>query len=222
MNRIFHLIDPGRLAVVLMDMQNRFLDNGDKWALIQSQVAVIGYCRSNGIPVIVVEYEGFGETNWRLVEALGSGWERFRIVRSSSNDAFVNSGLGKLLESLGVTTILFMGINACSCVYQTALGAVARGYDILTCLGLIAENCDRREHFLRRNHLSRERECPNCALRTGWYAKRPAEADGRRSAFGNSCGKGVDPAGLSDHRGRTGEWPESTVESQTTIGRKGC
>lgn len=183
MDGAYFTIDPGRLAVVLMDMQNRFLDNAEKWALIQSQVVVIEYCRKTGIPVIVVEYEGFGETNWRLIEALGHGWERRRVVRSSSNDAFVNSELGNMLATLGVTTILIMGINACSCVYQTVLSAKKRRYRILISDRLVAPNCDDHKRYLRQCHLSKDRECDNCGLRTGWYVHQAREEESRYPVF---------------------------------------
>ncbi|NTW14284.1 MAG: cysteine hydrolase [Candidatus Moranbacteria bacterium] len=172
MERLFHSIDIGSVAVLLIDMQDRFLVTREKRNLIPNQIALLSVCVDKGIPVIVVKCEGFGEVNFQLADFLDRIPKRRKItVIKPNEDAFDGTDLADILAALGVTTLLLMGVNACTCVYKTAVSARKRGYEILTSRELIAGNCDEYEHHLQRNHLSRRRDCPDCGLRTEWYIK---------------------------------------------------
>ncbi|MEI6649851.1 MAG: isochorismatase family protein [Candidatus Moraniibacteriota bacterium] len=185
MERLFHSIDLGRVVVLLVDMQDRFLDNQDKRKLIPEQVALLIRCKKEGIPVIIVECEGFGQTNFKLSEVLCEIPERKKItVVKPDEDAFEGTELGEILETLGMKTLLLMGVNACKCVYKTAVSARKLGYEILTSDTIVAGNCDEYEHSLHRNNLSRRRDCPDCGQRTGWYVKREAETEEYYSVLG--------------------------------------
>jgi len=132
MERLFHSIDLGRVVVLLIDMQDRFLDNKEKWDLIPRQLAVLAYCEENGIPVIKIETEGFGTTNFRLIEA----FDRIPVRRKATlvkleEDAFDGTGLDDILNSFDATALLLMGVNACKCIYKTAITGRNHGYTVL-------------------------------------------------------------------------------------------
>lgn len=129
------------LAVILIDMQDSFLDEVSKEERnkeIPYQLDVLDYCKDNRIPVFVLEYHGCGETVRVLKEKVDSLPVKTYITKHY-DDGFFETSLEKKLREQGVESILLMGVNASGCVRRTAESAVELGFKILTSKGLIAD-----------------------------------------------------------------------------------
>jgi nicotinamidase-related amidase len=159
-------IDSKNLVVLLIDMQDFYIDSEEKKGLIPNQISVLEVCRGKDIPVIVVEYDGCGETTSSLLEKIKEipSPNVYKITKSSDN-AFNRSELHDLLIKLEAETLLLMGINACACVFLTASNAVQLGYKIITSEGLIAGFClscrkgdesGRYEWYKKNGHFSKD------------------------------------------------------------------
>jgi len=130
----------GKIAVVLIDMQVRFVPNvreDRKPSLIDSQKKILAYCAEHDVPVCIVEFAGYGETISDLHEILKK-IPRTKIVEKYEDDAFSNPELKQTLSTWGVNTLLLMGINADYCVKKTAASAIQNKFRILTAPSLIS------------------------------------------------------------------------------------
>lgn len=142
-------LEPGKTAVLLIDMQPYFIDTDEKKDLIPKQVSVLN--ASHDIPVIVVEYDGKGRTEDQLNEVIRANHRNnhYTIIKSS-DDAFTEAGLSKVLKEVQAKSLVLMGINACACVFRTAKSAVKKGYRIFISEDLIAGYCYRCDEEERR------------------------------------------------------------------------
>lgn len=129
-----------RWAVILIDMQAGFLEcisHRTQKKLIKNQVQVLEYCRLNSIPLIILEYEGYGRTHKKLMRK-AKKIPKCIIIQKCLNNGFTNPGLEKCLLELRIKTVLLMGINADYCVKSTGLSAIHHGFRIVTANSLIA------------------------------------------------------------------------------------
>ncbi|MFA6365368.1 MAG: cysteine hydrolase [Candidatus Paceibacterota bacterium] len=157
-------IKPKNVAVLLIDMQEYFLDEAGKKAIIPYQVAIIQECQDMGIPFIVLEYEDQGDTIPELQEKIEKLPNHHWIVKSNDS-AFPGTNLDDLLKEQGVEKLLLMGVNACACVRDTARDAVRKGYEIITSDMLIA-GC-----------------CPVCKEATQWFEENGEYLQGKLPSF---------------------------------------
>ncbi len=133
-------IDLRGLCVLLIDMQDKFVEkNYRKMRIVPNQVRILEFCNANLVPIVIFEYAGFGKTieNIRSVVENRSG-NNIHFLEKKYNDAFYNTKLDSLLETLKTKTILIMGINAGFCVYETTQSALFKGYQVVTSRDLIA------------------------------------------------------------------------------------
>lgn len=154
-----------KLAVLLIDMHDSFLKEvaeEEKEKEIPYQLDVLDYCKDNNIPVIVLEYELYGETIRVLKKKVDSLPVKEYITKSYDDgffklkpnikpfqsygrptklhdDDFLKTELEDKLRAYGVDSILLMGINASGCVLKTAESAVKLGFKIITSKDLIAD-----------------------------------------------------------------------------------
>jgi nicotinamidase-related amidase len=131
-----------KVAVIIVDMQDFFLKGfpeGKVQELVSNQNKVISFCIKSKIPIFVLEYAKRGETTKPLKSNLKKVSDT-AIVKKENNSGFRNTNLHELLQELKVKNIVLMGINASGCVQDTAIGAVKRGYKIITARGVIASN----------------------------------------------------------------------------------
>ena len=134
--------DSNNIAVVLVDMQDFFLEKFDKEKvkeLILNQNKVLELCGVNKIPLIVLEYRGRGKTISALQKCIKKITDVCVVIKEN-NSGFRDTNLDKLLKNKGVKKIILMGINGSGCVQDTAIGALKRGYKIMTSKGVIASN----------------------------------------------------------------------------------
>ncbi|MBT6691550.1 cysteine hydrolase [Candidatus Parcubacteria bacterium] len=121
------------LAVVLIDMQKGFVGNlksGDKGRIVPNQIAVLRHCRENNIPIIVLEFKGYGETIKEIRVELGD-IQQYKTIIKGYDNGFKKTNLDQHLRSLNISTLFLMGINADCCVKRTANGALRRDYQII-------------------------------------------------------------------------------------------
>jgi len=126
------------LAILLIDMQDFYIDNDEKRELIPRQISALRLCENN-IPLVVLEYNHRGETTNILKREIKNLPQKNVIwMKKYWNDGFKDTGLHERLQKRGIQTLLLMGINAGFCVYATAKSALSYGYRIVTCGDLIA------------------------------------------------------------------------------------
>jgi nicotinamidase-related amidase len=132
---------PIRPAVLLIDMQTLFVRDLRKSLLkrlIIEQKKVVSLCVELGIPLIVLEYSGYGKTVPALVKAF-EGIKSAHLLFKSGANGFYSTSLEYLLGSLLVNTVVPIGVNASGCVFSTAREAFNLGYDVLTAKPLMAD-----------------------------------------------------------------------------------
>ncbi|MDP2906411.1 MAG: isochorismatase family cysteine hydrolase [Nanoarchaeota archaeon] len=131
----------GNLAVLVIDMQEWFLGSieyEEKHKEIPYQLEVLEYCKTNDIPVFVLEYKDCGPTVKILKDKVDS-LEKKTYITKDYDDGFVKTDLAKQLRKNRIDTVLLMGINASACVLNTAAGAVMAGFNVMTSDDLIAD-----------------------------------------------------------------------------------
>lgn len=137
-------------AVIIVDMQDFFLEKFPKekaQTLIESQSVVLSLCASKNISVVFLEYKNRGKTIPTLLKLMKTN-SSTKIVIKDSNGGFTNTNLDEILREKKVKNIILMGINASGCVQDTAIGAINRGYNIITAAPVIASNTKRDERLL--------------------------------------------------------------------------
>ena len=133
-------------VVVLIDMQSRFIEQlkgGVAEHLMTAQLQVLAHCAARDIPLVVLEYDGFGLTVEPLQGAIRRVLRHTFVVKGT-DDGFNTCQLYGVLQAYEAETILFMGINAEACVRDTAASALRHGYHIVTAEALIASACRAR------------------------------------------------------------------------------
>jgi len=131
---------PSSLVVLLIDMQDRFfnlLEQDTRDELVAQQIRVIRTCAQQDIPLVVIEYQGFGTTIESLACEITQVPRTLTITKKGS-DGFIGTKLHKALRRLGAKKLALMGMNASCCVRDTAESAVSRKYEILTADDVIA------------------------------------------------------------------------------------
>lgn len=135
-----------KIAVLLIDMQNVFVDHlrvGAKEKIIPKQIEVIRKCKENDIPlyVIVLDNPNFPKEimslNMQISDELENIPNKILITKNKDN-AFAGTNLDELLFDQRITHLLLMGVNAQGCVLDTAKTAIEKGFKIITASDLIA------------------------------------------------------------------------------------
>ncbi len=127
------------MVVLLIDMQDSFIDSEEKKMIISNQIEMLEFCKKNDIPLMVIEYIDEGKTVDQLLKKIAElPPENVHNITKSHDNAFSNTGLNELLISIQAKTLFVMGVNACACVWETALCAFNEGYNIITSKDVIA------------------------------------------------------------------------------------
>lgn len=138
-----------KLVVILVDMQDFFLKKvtrENRERIIPNQIKIIAFCAKNKVPFIVLEYKNRGKTTRILSEKI----KRLPITKTITkehNSGFRDTDLAEILKEIGTRKVLLMGINASGCVQDTAIGALYRGYGIVTASSVIASFSERDRHL---------------------------------------------------------------------------
>jgi nicotinamidase-related amidase len=123
-------------------MQDFFLDRfplAVKDELIANQIKVLDVCIRKHIPIIALEYMAGGVDRGRITSKLRGKMKNVsgEILLKKNNSGFTDTNLDGILKGLGTRKILMMGVNANGCVQDTAIGALRRGYEVISSEGLI-------------------------------------------------------------------------------------
>ena len=155
-------VDPGKTALVIIDMQNDFCKPGGtrygseiiSEAGIARAAKLLGRCREAGAKVIFVESvrdpDSPDFTRFKLSPMLMRGsWgakyvEELRrrpgepVVEKNTHDCFYETSMEVLLAKLGISPethkIIVMGIAANVCVYHAIMGFHVRHYEQLVAI----------------------------------------------------------------------------------------
>ena len=117
-------------VVVLIDMQQAFLGLfGFIFcrSFLNRQIQLIRKCSQNDIPVVVLEYGGYGKTVPRLMKEVRKV-PRYTVMQKHDADGFSNERLYHTLEQYKATQLILTGVNKSVCVMCTAQGAIKAGY----------------------------------------------------------------------------------------------
>ena len=144
-------VDPGRTALIVVDMQNDFVKEGgslvvpDAEGTIPAIRRLLDLARESGMKVVFTqdthtegdpEWEIWPEHvredswGWRIVEELEPR-EGELIIRKTRYDAFYGTHLDHSLRLWGVDTLIICGTVASICVHYTAASAALRWYDVI-------------------------------------------------------------------------------------------
>ena len=136
---------PARLVALLIDMQDyyvRLLTKATQEGIIAQQIRVIRTCAEKNVPLVVLEYRGCGRTIPILLDEIARV-PRVITIAKSHNDGFRGTRLHKVLRRFGAVELALMGINASSCVRDTAKSAVSLKYRVMTADDVIADEAGR-------------------------------------------------------------------------------
>jgi nicotinamidase-related amidase len=145
-----------KYGIIIVDMQESFLryhKPNKIREMVAAQIKLIQAGLNFGVPIAVVEYQNSGATipqitaiakpenntayfNRKCIPGLlCGGW----VFPPISDDAFSDPRLGHWINEKGLTSLLFAGINAESCLGLTAISAFRRGFEVTTSEDLISE-----------------------------------------------------------------------------------
>ena len=138
----------GNLGVILVDMQEDYLDNldiKDVDPLIESQRIVLQRCAGYNIPLIVLEYSGgylgfdTSQPTIRCLDEAVNKIPRRRTLPKKRKNGFSNKELDWQLREWNVNNLFLMGIYASQCVYQTAKCGMDLGYRIYSSKDVVGD-----------------------------------------------------------------------------------
>lgn len=144
-------LDPVRTALLVIDMQNDFVDSGgalsvpDAGATVPVIARLAERARRAGMRVIYSQdtHDG-GDPEWRIwpehARRGGWGWQIVdelaphagdTVIQKVRYDAFYGTPLDHLLRLWHVDTLVICGTVANICVHYTAASAALRWYDVV-------------------------------------------------------------------------------------------
>ncbi len=124
-----HLLSRDRAALVLVDVQDRLLAEVVRREAVSANLLKLAEsAKVLGLPVVVTEHsvKAFGPTIGPLRAAL----ERYEPLHKLVFSCLGSDEFRGKLESLGREQLLLAGLETHICVCQTALDAVAAGYQV--------------------------------------------------------------------------------------------
>jgi hypothetical protein len=127
-------------GVILIDMQASFLkrvNEREKSILIQTQIEMIRFCAKYDLPVVVLEYQTFGQTIPILKQEIEK-LPRTKTLLKPHASGFSVPYLSELLNGWNLQTICLTGIFEGYCVLRTVEDAIEKGYRTISANGLIA------------------------------------------------------------------------------------
>jgi nicotinamidase-related amidase len=144
-------IDPARTALIVIDMQNDFVERGgsllvpDAAATVPAIERLLGIARTSQMRVVYSqdthqpgdrewhvwpEHCREGSWGWEIVAKLEPGVHD-TVLRKTRYDAFYGTPLDDLLQRWGVDTLIICGTGANTCVHYTAASAALRWYAVV-------------------------------------------------------------------------------------------
>ena len=144
-------VDPGRTALIVVDMQNDFVTEGGSLRVPDAEGTIpvirdlLEFARRHGLKVIYTQdTHDEGDPEWKIWPEharRGSwGWEIIEPLRPAATDTiitkvrydgFYGTPLDHLLRLWGVGALIICGTVANICVHYTAASAALRWYDVI-------------------------------------------------------------------------------------------
>ncbi|SDF49349.1 hydrolase [Sporolituus thermophilus] len=116
-------------ALIVVDMQDKLLRAIANWeTVLDGCIKMVKFAQTLGVPVVVTEQypRGLGPTN----TGISSLFTEFKPYEKTAFSCFGCADFREQLSRLGVKTVVLVGIEAHICVTQTALDALAAGYQV--------------------------------------------------------------------------------------------
>lgn len=144
-------VDPGRTALLVVDMQNDFVREGgslrvpDAGGTVPRIRELLSLARESGMRVVYSqdthedgdpeweiwpEHARKGSWGWRIVDDLAPREEE-TVIQKVRYDAFYSTHLDHFLRLWGVETVVICGTVANICVHYTAASAALRWYEVV-------------------------------------------------------------------------------------------
>ena len=138
-------IDRGKMAVLIMDYQNRQLGSfseGFRKEILGKANEVLAEARDRGIPVIYIEVvrgerTPDGEIHHDITPKAGEV-----VLTKSRTGPFSTTELGEVLKKRGVETLAVMGISTSGCVLTTVRWASDIDYKLVVLSDCCADQDD--------------------------------------------------------------------------------
>lgn len=133
-------------ALMIIDMQDQFVLRGGKalsrengnavTAAIDEQIRAIEHAKKANLPIVIVEYFGYGPTNSRLKEAV-AGYAKAKTILKSTDGIFDHDNvykrdLASFLFQEKVKTLMVLGANGGACVRQSIAGALQANCSVIS------------------------------------------------------------------------------------------
>ena len=136
-------LDPGRMAVVIMDFQNGIVSGGgrDPQGTVERAASVLAAARAAGAPVVYIAHRGgrFEEDSPDAEIHPGvAPAEGERVIGKTAWGSFSTTGLDMLLRELGRDTLVLMGVSTSGCVLSTVRWGADIGYQLV----VVGDACD--------------------------------------------------------------------------------
>jgi nicotinamidase-related amidase len=144
-------VDPGKTALIVVDMQNDFVKEGgsllvpDSEATIPSIKGLLDLARGSGMRAVFTqdthtegdpeweiwpEHVREGSWGWRIVDELAPREDEL-VIRKVRYDAFYGTHLDHYLRVWAVDTLVICGTVANICVHYTAASAALRWFEVV-------------------------------------------------------------------------------------------
>ena len=119
----------------MVDVQNGVVeDTHERDAVVANVASLVERARRERVPVVWVRHSDDqlveGSDEWRIVPELMPA-DAEPLVEKHYGDAFEDTALETMLESLGVGRLVVVGAQTDACIRSTLHGAFVRGYDAL-------------------------------------------------------------------------------------------
>jgi nicotinamidase-related amidase len=128
MNHPHKLMKQGSVLVVV-DVQDKLLHAIHDWqTVLANDSKMVKFAKTLDVPIIVTEQypKGLGATNKELATLCNGA----PVLEKTVFSCFGAPGFAEKLDELKATTLVIVGIEAHICVQQTALEALARGFNV--------------------------------------------------------------------------------------------
>ncbi len=132
-------------ALIIIDMQSYFITRGGNQDTVENkrkvqeitqvQIAAIKVAIKSQIPIVFLEYEGFGETNQDLKKAIGE-YEEVKYLLKDTDGMFDDSNrhkskLVEYLNSKEIGNLIITGANGGACVQQSIEGSLKNNFNVM-------------------------------------------------------------------------------------------
>ena len=131
-------------ALVIVDMQPFFSEAGARTPenarklneLLKRQSDLIDLAKQKGIPILIVEYDGCGDTCEIITKKVGNYPNSKTVIKQRDGlfhkDSGVIDDVKRYLDKHKVTELIVAGANGRFCVKCTIEGAINKGYNVWT------------------------------------------------------------------------------------------